>query len=117
MYIDSAKASQLATMAREVGAEVLEGNLRYPSRTGGWQLGDVDLGDFLGRYRDQRLMVILVPAGKAETETVRCNVCGYIMTEDDEECPRCKFLAEYTTDVERRIGEREQLFEDDAYGS
>jgi hypothetical protein len=38
------------------------------------------------------------------------------MAESDEECPRCKFLAEYTTDVERRIGEREQLFEDDAYG-
>lgn len=112
MYIDSANASQLATMAREVGAEVLEGNLGYPSSTGGWQLGDVDLLDYLGRYRGQRLMVILVPAGKAETETVTCDVCGYIMGENEEECPRCKFLAEYTTDVERRIGEREQLFED-----
>ena len=67
MYIDSAKASQLATTAREIGAEVLEGNLRYPSGTGGWQLGDVDLHDYLGRHRDQRLMLILVPAGKAET--------------------------------------------------
>jgi len=112
MYIDSAKASQLATTAREIGAEVLEGNLRYPSGTGGWQLGDVDLHDYLGRHRDQRLMLILVPAGKAETETITCDVCGYIIAENDEECPRCKFLAEYTTDVERRIGEREQLFED-----
>ena len=112
MYIDSAKASQLANIAREAGAEVLEGNLRFPSRSGGWQLGDVDLHNYLGRHRDQRLMVILVPAGKAETETVTCDVCGYIMAENDEECPRCKFLAEYTTDVERRIGEREQLFED-----
>jgi phage FluMu protein Com len=115
MHIDSENARQLATMAREAGADVLEGNLSYPSRTGGWQLGDVDLGDILGRYRDQRLTVILVPAGKVETETVTCDVCGYIMAESDEECPRCKFLAEYTTDVERRIGEREQLFEDDAY--
>lgn len=112
MYIDSAKASQLATIAREAGAEVLEGNLRYPSSSGGWQLGSVDLHNYLGRHRDQRLMLILVPAGKAETETVTCDVCGYIMAENDEECPRCKFLAEYTTDVERRIGEREQLFED-----
>jgi phage FluMu protein Com len=112
MYIDSAKASQLVTIAREAGAEVLEGNLRYPSSSGGWQLGDVDLHNYLGRHRDQRLVIILVPAGKAETETVTCDVCGYIMAENDEECPRCKFLAEYTTDVEKRIGEREQLFED-----
>jgi len=112
MYIDSAKADQLATIAREAGAVVLEGNLRYPSGTGGWQLGDVDLHDYLGRHRDQRLMLILVPAGKAETETITCGVCGYIMAENDEECPRCTFLAEYTTDVERRIGERGQLFED-----
>lgn len=112
MYIDSAKTSQLAITARELGAEVLEGNLHYPSSTGGWQLGDVDLHAYLGRHRDQRLMIILVPGGKAETETVTCDVCGYIMAESDEECPRCKFLAEYTTDVERRIGERKQLFED-----
>ena len=112
MYIDSAKAIQLVTIAREAGAEVLEGNLRYPSSTGGWQLGDVNLHDHLVRYRDQRLMLILVPAGKAVTETVTCDVCGYIIGENEEECPRCKFLAEYTTDVERRIGERGQLFED-----
>jgi len=112
MYVDSAMASQLANMAREAGAEVLEGSLHFPSSSGGWQLGNVDLNDYLGRHRDQRLMLILVPAGKTETETVTCNVCGYLMAEDDEECPRCKFLAEYTTDVERRIGEREQLYED-----
>ena len=112
MYVDSANVSQLATIAREVGAEVLEGNLSYPSRTGNWQVGDVDLGDLLGRYRDQRMMVVLVPVGKEKTGTVTCDVCGYIMDEADQECPRCKFLSEYTTDVERRIGERDQHFED-----
>jgi hypothetical protein len=65
MPINPANASELATIAREVGAEVLEGNLRYPSATGGWQLGDVDLGEYLERYRDQRLKVIL--AVDAET--------------------------------------------------
>ena len=112
MQVDSANVSQLATIAREAGAEVLEGNLRYPSKTGSWQLGDVDLGDLLGRYRDQRLMVVVIPLGKEETETITCNVCGYIMDKADKECPRCKFLSEYTTDVERRIGERDQIFED-----
>jgi phage FluMu protein Com len=112
MYVDSAIVSRLATIAREAGAEVLEGNLSYPSRTGGWQLGDVDLGDVLGLYRDQRLMLVLAPVSKDETQTISCDVCGYIMDEVGQECPRCKFLSEYTTDVERRIGERDQQFED-----
>jgi len=41
MPISPANASELATIAREVGAEVVEGDLRYPSVTGSWQLGDV----------------------------------------------------------------------------
>jgi phage FluMu protein Com len=112
MYVDSADAGKLATIARELGADVLEGNLSYPSRTGGWQLDNVDLSDHLGRYRDQRLMIVLVPTGKVERETITCGVCGYIMDEAEEECPRCKFLAEYTTEIERRIGERQQFIED-----
>jgi hypothetical protein len=111
MTVDSASAGELAAAAREAGAEVLEGSLRYPSRTGNWQLGDVDLGEHLGRYRDQRLMVVLAPIGAAEREPATCSVCGYVL-EEAQECPRCKFLAEYTTDVERRIREREGLFEE-----
>ena len=34
--------------AQETGAEVLRGDLRYPSRSGGWQLGDLDLSEHLG---------------------------------------------------------------------
>ena len=48
MPIDLASASELATIAREVGAEVVEGDLRYQS--GSWQLGDVDLVEHLDRY-------------------------------------------------------------------
>ena len=111
MTIDSANTSQLETLARTMGAEILEGNVRYPSRTGGWQVGEVDLGDFLRRYRDQRLMVVLVPVGEPKKETVTCKVCGYIMDQDEKECPRCKLIEEYTTDVERRIRERGKLLE------
>ena len=53
MPMHPVNASELATIAREVDAEVLEGDLRYPSVTGSWQLGDVDLGEYLDRYRDQ----------------------------------------------------------------
>ena len=39
-------ATELATIAREVGADVVKGDLRY----GSWQLGDVV--EHLDRYRD-----------------------------------------------------------------
>ncbi len=42
-FLHPANAAELANIAQEVGAEVLRGALRYPSETGGWQLGDVDL--------------------------------------------------------------------------
>ena len=45
MFVDPANIQEIAVMADEVGADILQGVLRYPSDTGGWQLGDLD--DFL----------------------------------------------------------------------
>ena len=45
-----ANAEELANIAGETGAEVLRGALRYPSESGGWHLGDVDLSEHLGKY-------------------------------------------------------------------
>ena len=59
MPIDPENAIELATMARKVGAEVVEGDLR--NQSGSWQLGEVNLGEHLDRYRDQRLMLVFVP--------------------------------------------------------
>jgi hypothetical protein len=42
----------IAEFAEETGAEVLRGALRYPSESGGWQLGDIDLSEHLAGYRD-----------------------------------------------------------------
>jgi hypothetical protein len=81
MSTNPANATGLATIAREVGAEVVEGDLRYPSVTGSWQLGDVDLGEYLDRYRDQRLMVVFVPLGEAETKPVIWSICRFVMVE------------------------------------
>ena len=61
MPVDPANASELKQIAAEVGADVLEGGLRYPSETGGWQLGDLDLSEYLDRYRDQRLVIVIAP--------------------------------------------------------
>jgi hypothetical protein len=71
--------------------------LRYPSDTGGWQLGDLDLSEYLDRCRDQRLVLIIAPIGDAEPETYTCGVCGFVMNEVGE-CPRCKLTAEGRTE-------------------
>ena len=46
-------AQAIIEFAEETGAEVLRGALRYPSGSGGWQLGDIDLNEYLAQYRDQ----------------------------------------------------------------
>ena len=41
------------------------GALRYPSYSGGWQLGDLDLSEHLDRYRDHEIVVIIASMGVA----------------------------------------------------
>jgi hypothetical protein len=91
--IDPANAEELANLADEIGADVLSGDLRYPSDTGGRQLGDLDLSEYLDRYRDQRLVLIIAPIGDAEPATYTCGVCGFVMNEVGE-CPRCGLAME-----------------------
>jgi hypothetical protein len=37
----------------ETGAKVLRGALRYPSDSGGWQLGDIDLSEHCWQVQSQ----------------------------------------------------------------
>ena len=60
-----ANAEELANIAKETGAEVLRGPMRYPSYSGGWQLGDLGLSEHLAKYRDQEIIVIIASLGKA----------------------------------------------------
>ena len=39
MSVEASNARELAQIASEIGADVLTSNRRYPSETGGWQLG------------------------------------------------------------------------------
>ena len=82
-------AQELAAIAGEVGAEVLAGHLRYPSPTGGWQLGDIDLEEYLARHRDRRLVLIIAPVSGEEPMTFTCAICGFVMDRAGE-CPRCR---------------------------
>lgn len=97
--VDPANANELAAIAQEIGAEVLQSALRYPAETGGWQLGDLDLGEHLARYRDQRLVLVIVPLGAPEPQTDICSICGFVMNEVSE-CLPCKLLVSaYTADL------------------
>ena len=101
---------ELANIAEETGAEVLRGSLRYPSETGGWQLGDLDLSAHLSQYRDHEITVIIAVTGEAEPERFICGICEFVMDEAGE-CPRCKLINERAARRSRaRQEERAALF-------
>ena len=87
-----ANAEELATIAQETGAEVLRGALRYPSESGGWQLGELDLSAHLEQYSGHELVVIIASQGKTEAGQVICGICGFVLNEVGE-CPRCRVAA------------------------
>jgi hypothetical protein len=98
---------ELATIAQEPGVEVLRGALRYPSESGGWQLGELDLSEYLDKYHDQEFMVIIGSLGKAETERVKCGICGFALNEVGE-CPLCELI---TRETARELKERQKAQE------
>ena len=108
-----ANAEELANIADEVGAEVLRGALRYPSDSGGWQLGPLDLSEHLAKYRDHELLVIIASVGKAgegQPEQYVCGICGFALTKLGD-CPRCKLQNEETAKDLRASRERQELFQ------
>ncbi len=87
-----ANAEEPANIAKETGAEVLRGALRYPSYSGGWQLGDIDFSEYMDKYCDHEIVVIIASVGTAaevEPEEYVCGICGFAMTELGE-CPQCR---------------------------
>ena len=105
-------AEELANIAEETGAEVLRGALRYPSENGGWQLGDMDLGEYLEKYRDHEVIVTIASVGKAKGKPHIFGICGFVRNEAGE-CPRCKLVAAAVVQhLRERKEEREQLFDD-----
>jgi hypothetical protein len=87
----------------------LRGGLRYPSYSGGWQIGDLDLSEDLTKYDSRDLIVIIASLGKAEKEQVVCGTCGFALDQVGE-CPRCKIQIEETCKGFRAKQQREVLF-------
>ena len=110
-FLHPANAEELANIAAETGADVLRGDLRYPSDSGGWQLGDLDLSEYLLKYRDHELVVIIASTGKAgevEKEKYVCGICGFALSELGE-CPRCRLQSKETAKGLRRQQARRDL--------
>jgi hypothetical protein len=109
-FIHPANVEEVANVAREVGAEVLRGPLTYPSETGGLQLGDLDLSEYLHKYRDCEITLIIAATGEAEEKPAVCGICGFAMGEVGE-CPRCKLMNEEAArQIRARQEERAALF-------
>lgn len=111
MQIDPANARELANIAEEVGAVVIDGALRYPSETGGWQLSDIDLGEYLAQYRDQHVVLIIAPVGEADPDVVLCGICGFPMNEAGR-CPRCALATQDDAAAIQRAVDEERLLEE-----
>ena len=99
---DKSNAKELANIAREIGAEVIEGRLSYSSETGGYQLGQVDLSQHLDHYREKSLIIIVAPIDK-ELESHACGICGLAMDEV-RGCPRCRLQTlELAAELEGKV--------------
>ena len=111
-WVDPDRADELSAAAAEASAEVLRGPLRYPSESGGWQLGDIDLSEHLARYRDQDLVVIIAATGSAKDGSVMCGICGFAM-EQVGDCPRCRrIVADAARGLRRRHAEHRALMDE-----
>jgi hypothetical protein len=111
-FIHPANAEELARIAAETGAEVLRGPLTYPSETGGLQLGDLDLSEYLHKYRDCEITLVIAATGEAEEKPAVCGICGFAMDKVSE-CPRCKLMnAEAARQIQARQEEQAALFQE-----
>ena len=81
-------AEELATIAQEIGAEVIRGQVRYPSNTGEIEIGGVDIGEYLYELKGQEVVVIVAPLGPVEEPPIICGLCR--TPYEGKECPTCK---------------------------
>lgn len=48
-------------------------------KVGSWQLGGVDVREYVDRYRNQKLALIITPVGRASDPTYTGGICGFVM--------------------------------------
>jgi hypothetical protein len=90
-----ANVTELANIAREIGAEVVQGPLRYLGEPGDWQVDAVDLSEHLSQYQGREILVIIATFDQSESRESTCTSCGFVIDEP-RNCPRCNFISQIT---------------------
>jgi hypothetical protein len=99
------EAEELASAARQMGAQVVRGPLRYAANEGSAQVGDVDLDGLLHEMAAHEVLLIVAPLGAATNQHL-CPLCGRPYQEG--ECPDCEAKREEA----RRSQEERLLFDE-----
>ena len=87
MALSKDKALRLAANAMDMGAVALRGPLSV-EEDGQYSVGDRNLSEWLNRYEDQQIVVILAPVDTSPYDQIRvCGVCG--RDYEGAECPHC----------------------------
>lgn len=87
MALSKAAALRLASNAMDSGAVALRGLLSLDD-DGDFVVGDRNLSEWLSRYLDQQVIVILAPLDTDSYNEIRqCGVCG--RDYEGSECPHC----------------------------
>ena len=79
---------ELSSTAYELGSGIVEGRLHH-GENGRWMIGNVQLDEWLAKYGDQEIVVIVVSLEDDRPVSPRmCRTCGneYV----GAECPRCR---------------------------
>jgi hypothetical protein len=94
VMLDESKAQELAQIAEEVGALAFRGHLQFPGpESGDWELNTDVIPDILHELRDREVLLILSPVRVGEPAHL-CAVCGFVLSEPGEPCPRCALINE-----------------------
>ena len=87
-------ANELAQIAKEAGALVLHGQLKYPGpETGDWEIGSENIPDLLYELRGRQMLLILAPVDDSESVHL-CGICGFVLSKPGEPCARCALVNE-----------------------
>jgi len=81
-------AEGLASVAREMGARVLRGPVRYGAFGGSLHVGDVEIDDLLHEMAAHEVLVIIAPLGLAPEPRLLCPLCRRAC--QGGECPVCR---------------------------
>jgi hypothetical protein len=101
------EADELASVARQMGAQVVQGPLRYAAQEGSPQVGDVEIDVLLHEMAAHEVLLIVAPLGPARNQHL-CPLCG--RPYQGGECPECKAERE-----EVRRSQEEQLLFDEGF--